>query len=97
MRSQFQISTEALQKFLPEEASHYRLLPCRLEKDGTLVCLGEEGCDYSSAVSEIAIVYGYAISIVPVPADDFSRVLATSYRKETGRPGSPKPSAPPSL
>lgn len=91
MRSQFQISTEALQKFLPEEASHYRLLPCRLEKDGTLVCLGEEGCDYSSAVSEIAIVYGYAISIVPVPADDFSRVLATSYRKETGRPGSPKP------
>lgn len=78
------IETEALQVFSAEEALYYRLLPFRLEGDGRIACLGEEGRDYNAAVSEIAGVFGRHVTVQPVPTDELSRLLAVHYRSGEG-------------
>lgn len=78
---QHDIQTEALQLFSAEEASYYRLLPCQKKHDGILECLGEEHRDYSSAVSEIKVIYGFGIEVIVVTSDELSKLLNIHYRQ----------------
>ncbi|MCM1177251.1 MAG: GspE/PulE family protein [Clostridium sp.] len=76
-----EISTEALQVFTGDEAFHYRLLPCTIDSDGRLSCLGDAGYDYGAAIEEIDIIYGYKVSVSCVVPDELTRLLSIHYRQ----------------
>lgn len=76
------VRSEALQVFAVEEAAHYRLLPYDFGANGGLLCIGQEGVDYSLSCREISLLFGREVFVTPlVPADDLSRLLSFNYRQ----------------
>ena len=80
MTVKHEIQTEALQLFSAEEASYYRLLPCRKESGNRVTCLGEEGLDYSETIAEIKSIYGFDIIIETVRTEELTRLSGSYYR-----------------
>lgn len=76
-----QVSTEALQVFTGNEAFHYRLVPYKMDSGANLYCFGDMNQDYADIIHDIGIVYGFAVSVKPVSADELTRMLGTYYRK----------------
>ena len=75
-----EIHTEALQVFSAEEAQFYRLLPCDFDASGAVLCMGEEGRDYTTEVNEIRLLFGKEVKVQGIPADELARLLLTHYR-----------------
>ena len=78
---QREIQTEALQIFTAEEASYYKLLPCRKMHGNILECLGEAHRDYSDIIAEIKAIYGFEVEIETVSTDELSRLMSVHYRR----------------
>ncbi len=74
------VETEALQVFTAEEALFYRLLPYRLDGSDGLLCLGETGRQYDTAIKEIAGVFGKRVAVKAMSAAELNRLLAVHYR-----------------
>lgn len=75
-----EIHTEALQFFSAEEARYYKLLPYGFDASGAVLCMGEEGRDYTAEVNEIRLLFGKDVQVQGVPAEDLSKLLLTHYR-----------------
>ena len=75
-----EIHTEALQVFSAEEAQFYRLLPYDFDASGSVLCMGEEGRDYTAEVNEILLLFGKKVKVQDVPPDELARLLLRHYR-----------------
>lgn len=75
------IPTESIQLLSASEALEYRLVPCR--RQGSFVtCLGAAGRDYSGAVSELEVLYGWQVQLEPVEEEELQRLLMQHYRSD---------------
>lgn len=73
------IATEFVRLFTAQEAAEYRLVPFGRDED-TVRCYGETERDYTTAVEELAVLYGWRTEVVLIPADDLQRLLSLHYR-----------------
>lgn len=76
-----EVSTEALQVLTGDEAFHYRLVPYELGPGARLGCFSDNGLSYNAVIQEIAIVYGFEVSLHPLPSDELTQLLGTYYRQ----------------
>lgn len=78
------IPTEIIQLFSPAEAWDYRLVPYD-RQDGSVLCAGEPGRDYTPTEQEIEVLSGFPVRIETIPSDELSRLLNQYYRREQAR------------
>lgn len=81
------IPTEIIQLFSPAEAWDYRLVPYD-RQDGSVLCAGEPGRDYTPTEQEIEVLSGFPVRIEAIPSDELSRLLNQYYRREQARQAS---------
>lgn len=73
------ISTEIIQLLSAPEATEYRLLP-HSRDDNKVRCYGESGEDYTRAIEELEVLYGWQVEIDPIPGEELQRLLLQYYR-----------------
>ncbi|WP_291530711.1 GspE/PulE family protein [Bacteroides sp. UBA939] len=83
MKTDIHISTEVIQLFSASEAHIYRLVPC-LRSGNELQCYGQEGKDYSDTLREINVLFGFDVSIIPIPLSELDKMLNMHYRDSGG-------------
>ncbi len=73
------ISTEVIQSFSTSEARDYGLIPYQYSED-QLECYGKEGLNYTDIVQEIKVLFGFNVSVFPIPPLDFEKTYNKYYR-----------------
>lgn len=76
------IPTEAIQLLTASEASEYRLIPFHRE-DTEVRCYGAAKRDYTDAVTELEVLYGWTVHIEPIAEEELQRLLLQYYRPDT--------------
>lgn len=77
------IPVEVIQLLTSSEAVEYRLLPYeKVEMD--IRCYGSVGRDYTGVVEELAVLYGWRVSVVPISDEELQHLLTKYYRTDAG-------------
>ncbi|GFI54894.1 type II secretion system protein E [Alistipes sp.] len=76
------IPTEIIRLISPAEAVEYRLVPFAREEN-RVRCHGEEERDYTTAVEELAVLYGWQVEIARISVGELQRLLSQYYRSGT--------------
>ena len=67
------IPVEVIQLLTSSEAVEYRLLPYeKVEMD--IRCYGSVGRDYTGVVEELAVLYGWRVSVVPISDEELQHL-----------------------
>lgn len=75
------IPTETVQLLTASDAAAYRLVAYSRNGDSVRF-YGSDSRDYSSAREELEVLYGWRVSIDPVPEDELQRLLLRYYRSD---------------
>lgn len=78
-----QIPTEVVQLLTATDAMEYRLVPCR-RQGSEVTCYGGAGGDYTSAVEELEVLFGWQVTIEPIEEAELQQLLLRYYRSEKG-------------
>lgn len=74
------VATEALEVFTSREAREYRLIPFEV-KGNELYVYGEKEADYEHTITEVEVLTGRRLKVVPLPVEEFARLLGRCYRQ----------------
>jgi type IV pilus assembly protein PilB len=81
------ILTDNIHWLTKDQAWHYRVLPDnRTEKQFSLYC--EEDADSTALSSELEILLGLEVKLIPIPAAQVARLLSKYYIKDNAAQGS---------
>jgi general secretion pathway protein E/type IV pilus assembly protein PilB len=81
------ILTDNIHWLTKDQAWHYRVLPYdRTEKQFSLYC--EDGIDTNTLSSELEILLGLEVKLIPIPAAQVARLLSKYYMKDNAAQGS---------
>jgi type IV pilus assembly protein PilB len=81
------ILTDNIHWLTKDQAWHYRVLPNdRTEKQFSLYC--EDGTDTNTLGSELEILLGLEVKLIPIPAAQVARLLSKYYMKDNAAQGS---------
>lgn len=80
--AEIHVATEALQLLTSRDAHEYRLLPFEI-KGETLYCYGNENQEHDSLVLEVEVLTGKNVRVIPLEAEQFTRLLGRYYRQDS--------------
>lgn len=86
------IPTEIIQLLTASEVAGYRLVPCS-RHGAEVYCYGVSGYDYGQVSEELEVLYGWHLTIKPIPEEEFRHLQAHYYRSGTQQTPSGMPFA----
>lgn len=81
------IPTEIIQLFSSSEARDYQLIPYQHSEE-LLQCYGKEEKDYTEIIQEVKVIFGFNVSVLPVPNNVFEKSFNQYYRNSGNPAGS---------